>query len=114
LTALASAALVYLSLYSEQVGLQSALTNRCMVYTGTISYGLYLLHKIPFDMAQALRLDRYPLLAVPMLLVVGYGMAVVSWHLLEKPCLKLKRHFESQAVGPDLRPGRLVARGVNR
>jgi peptidoglycan/LPS O-acetylase OafA/YrhL len=114
LTALASAALVYLSLYSEQAGLQRALTNRFMVYTGTISYGLYLLHKIPFNMAQALRLDRYPLLAAPMLLVVCYGMAVVSWHLFEQPFLRLKRHFASPAVGPDLRPSRMVARGVNR
>jgi peptidoglycan/LPS O-acetylase OafA/YrhL len=114
LTALASASLVYLSLYSEQAGLQRALTNRFMVYTGTISYGLYLLHKIPFDMAQALQLDRYPLLAAPILLVVCYGVAVVSWNLLEKPFLSLKGHFEAKAVGPDLRPGRLVAGGVNR
>jgi len=114
LTALASAALVYLSLYAEQAGLQRALTNRFMVYTGTISYGLYLLHGIPFSMAQALQLDRYPLLAAPMLLVACYGVAVVSWHLLEKPFLRLKRHFESQAVGTDRRLGRLGARGVHR
>jgi len=114
LSALASAALVYLSLYAGQAGLQRALTNRFMVYTGTISYGLYLLHGIPFNMAQALQLDRYPLLAAPMLLVVCYGMAVVSWHLLEKPFLRLKRHFESKVIGPNPRPGRLVARGVNQ
>jgi peptidoglycan/LPS O-acetylase OafA/YrhL len=114
LTALASAALVYLALYAEQAGLQRALTNRFMVYTGTISYGLYLLHGIPFSMAQALQLDRYPLLAAPMLLVACYGVAVVSWHLLEKPFLRLKRHFESQAVGTDRRLGRLGARGVHR
>jgi peptidoglycan/LPS O-acetylase OafA/YrhL len=112
LTALAAAALVYLSLYAEQAGLQRALTNRFIVYTGTISYGLYLLHKIPFDIAQALKLDRYPLLAAPMLLVVCYGVAAISWHLLEKPFLRLKRHFELQAIGLDLRPGLLVARGV--
>jgi peptidoglycan/LPS O-acetylase OafA/YrhL len=114
LTALASASLVYLSLYAEQAGLQRALTNRFMVYTGTISYGLYLLHKIPTDTAQALRLDRYPLLAMPILLVTCYGVAFASWHLLEKPFLRLKRHFESKAVGPDLKPGRMVARGVSR
>jgi peptidoglycan/LPS O-acetylase OafA/YrhL len=108
LTALASASLVYLSLYSKQAGLQSALTNRFMVYTGTISYGLYLLNKIPTETAQAMRLDRYPLLAAPILLVVCYGVAVVSWNLLEKPFLRLKRYFESKAVGPDLRPGRIV------
>lgn len=69
-----------------------------MVYTGTISYGLYLLHYIPFDTAWALQLDRYPLLAAPILLVACYGVAVVSWNLLEKPFLRLKRHFEAKAV----------------
>jgi peptidoglycan/LPS O-acetylase OafA/YrhL len=114
LTALASAALVYLALYSEQAGLQRALTNRFMVYTGMISYGLYLMHVIPFDTARALQLDRHPLLAAPILLAACYGVAVISWYLLEKPFLKLKRHFESQAVSTDLRPGRLGARGVYR
>jgi peptidoglycan/LPS O-acetylase OafA/YrhL len=114
LTALASASLVYLSLYSEQAGMQRALTNRFIVYTGTISYGLYLLHKIPFDMAQALHFDRYPLLAVPILLVVCYGVAVLAWNLLEKPFLSLKRRFESKVVGPGLKQGRLIAGGVNR
>ena len=28
-------------------------------FTGTISYGLYLLHKIPFDVVQSLRIDKY-------------------------------------------------------
>src|SRR5436853_4153628 len=45
-TALASAALVYLALFSAQKWLRLALTNRFLVYTGIISYGLYLLHKI--------------------------------------------------------------------
>lgn len=103
LTALAAAALVYLALYARQAGLQSALTNRFMVYTGTISYGLYLLHKIPFDMAQSLRLDRHPLLAVPILLVACYGVAALSWNLLERPFLRLKRHFESTTSGPALK-----------
>jgi peptidoglycan/LPS O-acetylase OafA/YrhL len=107
LTALASAALVYLSLYSRQAGLRRALTNRFMVYTGIISYGLYLLHKIPFDIAQAFQLDRYPLLAAPLLLVACYGVAVLSWNLLEKPFLRMKRHFESKAVGPALGSSRL-------
>jgi peptidoglycan/LPS O-acetylase OafA/YrhL len=114
LTALASAALVYLLLYSEQAGLQRALTNRFMVYTGIISYGLYLLHKIPFDIAQALHLDRYPTLAMPILLVACYSVAFASWYLLEKPFLRLKRYFEAKAVRPDLRPGRMMARGVSQ
>jgi len=95
-TALASAAFVYLALFSAQKWLRLALTNRFLVYTGTISYGLYLLHKIPFDAAQLLHLDRHPLLALPIAIAGGYALAALSWNLLEKPFLRLKRFFESR------------------
>ena len=71
------------------------MTNKPIVYTGTISYGLYLLHKIPFDLAQAFHLDQYLLLALPLGLVASYAVAVLSWHLLEMPFLRLKRFVES-------------------
>jgi peptidoglycan/LPS O-acetylase OafA/YrhL len=66
------------------------------VYTGTISYGLYLLHKIPFDLAKTFHADRHPLLALPILLAACYGMAALSWTVLEKPFLRLKRYFEAK------------------
>jgi peptidoglycan/LPS O-acetylase OafA/YrhL len=98
LTAAASASFVYLSLFSAQKWLQRALTNRFLVYTGTISYGLYLLHKIPFDIAETLRLDRHALLAAPIIFVACYAAAALSWNLLEKPFLELKRFFKSKPV----------------
>ena len=87
---MASVSFVYLSLFSEQHVLRVVLTNRFLTYTGTISYGLYLLHKIPFDMAHAFRLERYPVLSLPILLAAGYAMAALSWNLLERPFLRLK------------------------
>jgi len=96
LSAVASASFVYLALFSRHAWLQAALTNRFVVYTGTISYGLYLLHKIPFDLAKTFHLDRHPLVAFPILLAVCYAMAALSWNLLEKPSLKLKRRFEAK------------------
>jgi peptidoglycan/LPS O-acetylase OafA/YrhL len=96
LSAVASASFVYLALFSRQPWLQGALTNRFMIYTGTISYGLYLLHKIPFDMAKTFHADRHPLLALPILLAACYAMAALSWIVLEKPFLRLKRYFESK------------------
>jgi peptidoglycan/LPS O-acetylase OafA/YrhL len=104
LSAVASASFVYLALFSSQAwpalsgveGLKGALTNRFLVYTGTISYGLYLLHKIPFDMAKTFHADRHPLLAFPILLAACYAVAALSWTLLEKPFLKLKRYFEAK------------------
>lgn len=98
MSAVASVALVYVSLYSKQQWLQSLLTNRFIVYTGAISYGLYLLHKIPFNLGRLLSLDDYPVLAAPILLAVSYGIATLSWIFLEKPFLKLKRFFPTKSV----------------
>ena len=95
LTAVASTSFVYLSLFSTQKWLQVAMTNKPIVYTGTISYGLYLLLKITFDRAQAFHLDQYLLLALPLVLVASYAVAVLSLHLLELPFLRLKRFVES-------------------
>ncbi len=93
-TAASAVSFIYLALFSRQKWLQSALHNRLLVYTGIISYGLYLLHKIPFDTAQSLHADRHPALALLGGLAGAYALAFVSWNLLEKPALKLKRYFE--------------------
>lgn len=100
LSAGACAAFVYLALFSRQRWLQAAMTNRFIVYTGTISYGLYLLHKIPFDVAKAFHLDRPAFVVLPMLLIASYVVAALSWTCLEKPFLSLKRYFEPEPVRP--------------
>ena len=58
--AVASASFVFLALFSAQKWLRLALANRFLVYTGTIGYGLYLLHKLPFDAAKSFYSDRHP------------------------------------------------------
>jgi len=112
-SAVASASLVYLSLYSEQGWLQRLMKNRFLMYTGTISYGLYLLHKIPFDVAETIGLDRYPFVAAPLMLVACYVTAVMSWHLLEKPFLRFKRVFESRPVA-QVETGEMAVAGLPR
>jgi peptidoglycan/LPS O-acetylase OafA/YrhL len=102
---IASACFIYLALFSSENWLRAALTNRFLVYTGAISYGLYLLHKIPFDGAKAFHLVRYQALVYQGLVLLGgiaasYGLAALSWNLLEKPCLRLKRFFASTLVNP--------------
>jgi len=94
LSAVASASFVYLALFARQRRLRAALTNRFLVYTGTISYGLYLLHKIPFDVAKETLVGSPPLLVVPLLFGLCYGLASASWHVLERPMLRFKQRFE--------------------
>src|SRR5271165_5794516 len=98
LTAMASVSFVYLALFSSQKWLKVVLKNRFLIYTGVISYGLYLLHKIPFDLAKAFHLDRHPLLTLPLAIIASYALATLSWNLLEKPLLRLKRFFEPRPL----------------
>ncbi|HXW93208.1 MAG TPA: acyltransferase [Terriglobales bacterium] len=92
-SAAVSVLFVYVVLFSRQRLLQRIMTNRLIVYTGTISYGLYLLHKLPFDVAKATDRDGKPLLLLLLSIVASYALAALSWNLLEKPFLRLKRFF---------------------
>jgi peptidoglycan/LPS O-acetylase OafA/YrhL len=95
LSAIASLSLVYLALFSSNRILIAILTNRVLVYTGTISYGLYLLHKLPFDVAKG-RSPAHPASMFALLFVAAYVVASVSWFVLERPTLRLKRFFASR------------------
>ena len=96
--ALAAVSFVYLALFSKQRWLQAILTNRFLVYTGTISYGIYLLQKIPLDAAKAFHLERHEFLVLPFTAILTYALAMLSSNLLEKPFLRLKRFFEVRRV----------------
>lgn len=93
--AAASVSFIYLALFSTQRWMRALLTNPFLVYTGTVSYGVYLLEKIPLDAARIFHLDLHPFLALPITTLATYALASLSWRLLEKPLLGLKRFFES-------------------
>jgi peptidoglycan/LPS O-acetylase OafA/YrhL len=107
--AAASVSFVYLALFSMQKWLQAILTNRFLVYTGTISYGIYLLERIPLDVAKVLHLDKHPFLSLALTTGATYALAAVSWKFLERPFLKLKRNFEAKKIPLDQAPVELVA-----
>jgi len=68
------------------------LANPLVVYVGKISYGLYLIH---FPVVVGLRQSvDSPLAALGLTL----GLAVLSWHALERPFLQLKARFPSPAA----------------
>jgi peptidoglycan/LPS O-acetylase OafA/YrhL len=100
---LAAASFIFLALYSKQRWLQAALRNRFLIYSGIISYGLYLTHKIPVDLLQTFHLDRHAIYILPLMFFGSYAMATASWFLLEKPFLRMKRRFVAdRAAGIDL------------
>src|SRR5690348_6797633 len=98
-TALTSVSFLYVALCSKQKWLQAIMANRFLIYTGTISYGIYLLEKIPSDAALSLHLVRHPALVLPLTAAATYGLAILSWNLLEKPFLRLKRFFNVERTG---------------
>lgn len=108
LVALASVSFVYLALFSQQKWLRGVLTNRLLIYTGTISYGMYLLQKIPLDVVKAFHLDQHQYLALPITAAATYLMAAMSWNLLEKPFLRLKRLFDQRSGEPGRPVGELA------
>jgi peptidoglycan/LPS O-acetylase OafA/YrhL len=102
--ALASVSFVYLALFSKQRLLQALLTNRFLVYTGIISYGIYILAKIPVDAVKTFHLEKYPLLAFIITASATYALAALSWNFLEKPFLRLKRFFDGPTASQIPRP----------
>jgi peptidoglycan/LPS O-acetylase OafA/YrhL len=108
-TALASVSFVYLALTSKNKWLQRALSNRFLIYSGVISYGIYLLEKIPIDAVKSLHLSAHPSIVLAVTGAITYLMATLSWNLLEKPALRSKRYFEIKREMPS-RPEVVLAR----
>lgn len=98
IVALAAVSFVYLALFSEWSWLQKLLGARFLIYTGTISYGIYLLAKIPLDAVKSFHLERHPFLGFSSAVVATYAMATLSWNLLENPFLRLKKRFTRTAT----------------
>jgi peptidoglycan/LPS O-acetylase OafA/YrhL len=96
MAAAASAAFVYLGLFEASAWFRALVTNRFLIFTGTISYALYLLHKIPDDAFKRLHWkEAHPVLGFWTIVFISYLLAVASRYLLEKPFLNLKRFFET-------------------
>ena len=95
-TSLAAGSIVYLAMFWQQEWLQRPLANRFLLFTGTISYGLFLLHKIAFAGVDGLHVNYvgHPFVTLGVILAGSYVLAIISWNVLEQPFLRLKRFFE--------------------
>lgn len=79
-------------------------SSRILRSLGKYSYAMYVLHSVPYhltaDMVRSLPLVcKY--LYFPAMTAVAYGLAWISWRLLEQPFLKLKHHFPYAAEEKD-------------
>jgi len=85
-----------------------------LLVLGKYSYAMYILNKPMSCLAQwcfptsewMLFGSQLPAFLVNCLLGMGFTLAgaLVTWHLLEKPCLSLKRFFETSAPAPATQP----------
>jgi peptidoglycan/LPS O-acetylase OafA/YrhL len=76
---------------------------RFLAFTGRISYGLYLLHVVAYDVVRDQHFRKVlaltPIIVINDIIVavcsllLAYGLAWASWKVLESPVLSLKRYF---------------------
>lgn len=66
-----------------------------LCYLGLISYGLYLLHPIVFELFHLSRpwFGSRAWLVSPLMLLASLAVAILSWHLIEQPILRFKDRF---------------------
>lgn len=89
--ALLAAVLILDALLNPQSLVGKVLGMRWLVWVGSISYGLYLWHYPIYRTLFALGFDRVVVVTAGSLLT--FIAAAVSWYLLERPLLKLKKRF---------------------
>jgi peptidoglycan/LPS O-acetylase OafA/YrhL len=91
-----AAVILILNVLYRRTGLtNSILSNKIVVWLGTISYGLYLWHFPTLMFLQKLEPRPWQLLGYNF--AVTLVLAVLSFYLVEKRFLQLKRYFVSRA-----------------
>jgi peptidoglycan/LPS O-acetylase OafA/YrhL len=97
IASLGSFALVALVVCHAGHPLLAPLRTRLLVYLGTISYGIYLYHYLIIKLCAAVG-NSWNLGTGPALwlteIVLTLAAAVTSWHLIERPILRIKDRFQ--------------------
>ena len=94
---IASAAVIFWVLHSSSELLSAILGFRPLVWTGRISYGLYLWHYPLFEFVRGLRLPD----PIDVLCMFGgvFALAALSFYGVERPFLRLKQRFKVPVPG---------------
>jgi peptidoglycan/LPS O-acetylase OafA/YrhL len=77
----------------EQSFVRALLMSRPLQYLGRISYGIYLWHFLLFSMLDEANLGGPEWFQVMLRCGLTLATAAVSYHFLERPCLRLKSSF---------------------
>jgi peptidoglycan/LPS O-acetylase OafA/YrhL len=78
--------------------------NRVLQYVGRISYGLYLVHNWMPDIVEKYFGPMPKFDAAPIVLLLTFGVCILSWHFFEKPILGLKRYFWNAPLARPVAP----------
>ena len=116
LNAMAFAALLAMIVLSPSANLSALLRWRPFTYTGTIAYGLYLLHGPASWLARKLAMVIFGIevpghsaASVAITFPVSFLAAGLCWRYFESPILALKQKFTSPTPGPPPISGRVRA-----
>ncbi len=71
------------------------LSTRALTFTGTISYGLYVIHPFVFSAVLGQSVPGGAIGEFILAYSLSFGLAYSVYHLYEKPFLSLKRYFEA-------------------
>ena len=93
------------------------LENPLVLYTGKISYGLYVYHNfmlaiVLYFLTKTTPVPDYRLVAI-LSFATTFATAIASWHLIERPLSQLKNRFSFRKVknrGTKLEEVRTVTR----
>ena len=90
---------------SLQPRFMALLESRLALFSGKLSYGLYLWHYPTYRMMTAAGASRLEVVVFGT--SAAFVLAVASWRLVEKPMLRLKDRFAEEQT--TARPGRSPA-----
>jgi peptidoglycan/LPS O-acetylase OafA/YrhL len=68
--------------------------NKFVRYIGQISYGIYLTHNFMPQIVEKFLGPMPKYQAAPIVLIATFVICTLSWFFIEKPILRLKKHFE--------------------
>lgn len=79
--------------YFSIIGLCVIYEDEVMQYLGTISYGIYVWHVLSVDVIENYLATHWIILDFLLIIIFTIGISSVSYWLVEKPFLNLKRFF---------------------